>query len=119
MSSASSLAAIAFATAVALALPSVAAAQARRTLAELGRLDPPAYAAPLVRGGEPSPVFDEGIDAYRKRQYPRAADVFRRFVTVEPDDPAGNFFLAATLMMTDEVGEADDRLGVVLAAGET
>jgi predicted Zn-dependent protease len=105
----------AVAAAAVATLASAADAQPRRALAELGRFEPPAYAAPLVRRGDPSPVFDDAIDAYRRRQYARAADVFRRFVTVEPEDPAGNFFLAATLMMTDEVGEADDRLGVVLA----
>jgi predicted Zn-dependent protease len=96
-----------------------AAAQSRRALAQLGQLDPPRYAAPLVRAGDPAPVFEEGIRAYGQKQYQRAADLFRRFVTAEPDDPAANFFLAATLMMVDDVGEAEDRLGVVLAAGET
>ena len=52
------------------------------------------------------------MKAYESRRFERAADVLRRFVTVEPDDPAGNFFLAVSLMMTDDVGEAEDRLGV-------
>jgi hypothetical protein len=95
------------------------AAQSRRTIAELGRLDPPAYVAPLVRGGDPAPVFDDALLAYRGRRYEAAADLLRRFVTAEPDDPAGNFFLAVSLMMTDEVGEAEDRIGVVLAGGES
>ena len=58
-------------------------------------------------------------EAYAGRRYERAADTLRRFVTVEPDDPAGNFFLASCLMMTDEVGEAEDRLAVVVGAGST
>jgi hypothetical protein len=93
--------------------------QSRRVLAELGRIDPPAHAAPLAREGEPSPVFDEAMKAYTGRRYASAADILRRFVTVEPEDPAGNFFLAVSLMMTDEVGEAEDRLGVVIGAGTT
>jgi predicted Zn-dependent protease len=93
----------------------VLSAQSRRVLADLGRIDPPGYAPPLVRD-RGAPVFDEAIGSYRARQYERAANLLRRFVTQEPDDPAGNFFLAASLMMTDEVGEAEDRLGVVLAA---
>lgn len=101
------------------ALAAVAEAQSRRVLAELGKLDPPAHAAPLERGGDPSAVFDDAMKAYGGRQYSRAADILRRFVTVEPDDPAGNFFLAASLMMIDEVGEAEDRLGVVIGAGST
>jgi Flp pilus assembly protein TadD len=92
--------------------------QSRRVLAELGRLEPPAYAAPLLRT-EPAPVFDEAMQAYSERRFERAADVLRRFVTSEPEDPAANFFLAVSLMMTDDVGEAEDRLGVVLQAGAT
>ncbi len=95
----------------------VASAQSRRVLAELGKFDPPAYTAPLERTGEMSPVFDEAMKAYGSRRYERAADVLRRFVTIEPDDAAGNFFLAVSLMMTDDVGEADDRLGAVIVAG--
>jgi predicted Zn-dependent protease len=95
---------------------SFAAAQSKRTIAELGRLDPPAYASPLVRTGERSEVFDDAIAAYGARQYERSADLLRRVVAAEPDDVAANFYLAMSLMMTDEVGEAEDRLGAVLAA---
>jgi len=97
----------------------MAFAQSRRTLADLGRIDPPPHTAPLLRAGEPSSVFDDAMKAYDGRQYERAAGILRRFVTVEPDDPAGNFFLAVSLMMTDEVGEAEDRLNVVVDAGST
>jgi predicted Zn-dependent protease len=97
----------------------VASAQSRKVLAELGTLDPPAYAAPLDRKGVGSPVFDDAMTAYESRRFERAADVLRRFVTVEPDDPAGNFFLAVSLMMTDDVGEAEDRLGVIIDSGST
>jgi predicted Zn-dependent protease len=96
-----------------------ASAQSNRVLADLGRIDPPAHTAPLERTGEPSYVFDDAMKAYDSRRYERAADILRRFVTVEPDDPAGNFFLAVSLMMTDEVGEAEDRLNVVVDAGAT
>jgi predicted Zn-dependent protease len=92
------------------------AAQSRRTLAALGRFDPPAYAQPLVRSGDPSPVFDDAIAAYGRRQFERAADLLRRMVAADPDDLAANFYLAASLMMTDEVGEAEDRLRAVLSA---
>ena len=102
-----------------VACVTVVSAQSRRVLADLGKLDPPLHAAPLERTGERSAVFDDAMRAYDAKQYGRAADVLRRFVTVEPDDPAGNFFLAASLMMTDEVGEAEDRLGVVIGAGAT
>ena len=108
--------------AAAVLLPASAAAQSKRALAELGRLTPPAYAAPLVREGDPegvSPAFGDGMRAYGRKQYAAAADLLRRFVAAEPEDPAGNFFLAASLMMTDEVGEAEDRLGVVIGAGQT
>src|SRR5262245_46559960 len=101
-----------------LAAAAPAGAQSRRALAELGKLEPPRYGAPLERAGDPAPVFQDAMRAYGARPYDRAADSFRRFVTAEPDDPAANFFLAVTLMMIDDVGEAEDRLGVVLAAGE-
>jgi hypothetical protein len=94
-------------------------AQPRKALADLGRLTPPPYEAPYLRAGDPWPVFDEAMRAYGRKQYAAAADLLRRAVTAEPDDPAANFFLSATLMMTDEVGEAEDRAGVVLAAGQT
>jgi predicted Zn-dependent protease len=103
---------------IAVAACAVVSAQSRRVFAELGKLDPPLHAT-LERTGDPSAVFDDAMKAYDARQYIRAADVLRRFVTVEPDDPAGNFFLAVSLMMTDEVGEAEDRLGVVIGAGAT
>jgi predicted Zn-dependent protease len=94
-------------------------AQSRKVLTELGRIDPPAYAAPLIRTGDPSPGFDAAMEAYRRRQYGQAVDALRRFVTAEPEDRAANFFLAAALMMTDEVGEAEDRLRAVLADGHS
>lgn len=109
-----------FACVAVLVMTAAAAhAQSRRALAELGRLIPPAHAEPLLRSGDPSPVFEEAMTAYARKQYGHAADLLRRFAAVEPDDPAGNFFLAVSLMMTDEVGEAEDRLAAVLAAGQT
>lgn len=94
-------------------------AQANRTLRELGRFEPPAYAGSLVREGEAWPVFESAMQAYQRKQYQQCADLLRRAVTAEPDDPAANLFLASCLMMTDEVGEAQDRAGVALAAGQT
>jgi Flp pilus assembly protein TadD len=93
--------------------------QSRKVLTEIGRLDPPAYAAPLIRSGDPSPEFDAAMEAYAKRQYGQTADALRRFVTAEPEDQAANFFLAVALMMTDDVGEAEDRLRAVLAGRGT
>jgi predicted Zn-dependent protease len=108
------------AVSIAVVLATAAAhAQSRKALQELGRLVPPAYTDPLVRQGEASAAFDEAIHAYEAKRYPLAADRFRRLIAVDPDDLAGNFYLAVTLMMTDEVGEAEDRLGAVLAAGES
>ncbi|HEV3057654.1 MAG TPA: tetratricopeptide repeat protein [Vicinamibacterales bacterium] len=93
--------------------------QSRKVLTELGRVIPPAYAAPLIRTGDPSPEFDAAIEAYARRQYGPAADALRRFITAEPEDQAANFFLAVALMMIDDVGEAEDRLRAVLAGDET
>jgi predicted Zn-dependent protease len=104
---------------LAVASSLAASAQSRKALAELGKLDPPAYAASPDRTGEQLPVFAEAMQAYERRRYERSADLLRRFVAIEPDDPAGNFFLAVSLMMTDDVGEAEDRLGVVIGAGPT
>jgi len=100
---------------LALGLSRPAHAQSRRALAELGRLVPPPYEAPLLRPGDPSEVFDEAINAYSTRQFDRAAELLRRRVAAEPDDAAANFYLAVSLMMTDDVGEAEDRLRAVLA----
>jgi predicted Zn-dependent protease len=102
-----------------LAAASVLHAQSRKALQELGRFVPPPYAEPLVRRGDSSAAFDEAIRAYEAKRYPAAADRFRRLIAADPDDVAGNFYLAVTLMMTDEVGEAEDRLGAVLAASES
>ena len=101
------------ALAVGIVLP--ADAQSRRVLAELGRLDPPAYTEPLVHAGDPSEVFDAALNAYKARDFTHAAELLRRRVAAEPDDIAANFYLAVSLMMTDEVGEAEDRLRAVVA----
>lgn len=102
---------------VAAACP--ASAQSRRALAELGRLTPPAYEGSLIRTADAAPVFDEAMRDYRQRAYGRVADRLRRFAAAEPDDPAGNFYLAVSLMMIDEVGEAEDRAAAVVAVGPT
>lgn len=94
-------------------------AQSARALRDLGRFDPPAYNGTLVRQGDPWPVFESAIETYQRRQYQQCADLLRRAVTAEPDDAAANYFLATCLMMTDEVGEAEDRVGVAIAAGQT
>jgi hypothetical protein len=97
----------------------VVQAQSKRALNELGRFEPPAYGGPLVRQGDPWPVFESAMQAYGRKQYQDCADLLRRAVTVEPDDAAANVFLASALMMTDEVGEAEDRATAALAAGQT
>lgn len=107
------------ATIMLLAMCGTAAAQSRRALRELGRISPPAYGGPLIRPGEAAPVFEDAMRAYRLKQYAGAADLLRRFAAAEADDPAGNFFLAVSLMMIDEVGEAEDRAAAVIAAGQT
>jgi predicted Zn-dependent protease len=112
-------AAIALAVIPALVAVAPLGAQSRRALTELGRFEPPAYAPPFVRHGEPLPVFEDAMKAYGRKQYDQCAELLRRAVAVEPDDAAANVFLASALMMTDEVGEAEDRVGVVLAAGQT
>jgi predicted Zn-dependent protease len=105
--------------AVAASFAPVAHAQSKRALNELGRFEPPAYSGPLVRQGDAWPVFESAMQAYGRKQYQECADLLRRAVTVEPDDAAANVFLASALMMTDEVGEAEDRATVALAAGQT
>lgn len=110
--------AIAIGAAAALCMPA-ASAQSKRALTELGRFEPPSYAAPLIRPGDPWPLFESAMHAYARKQYQQCADLLRRAVTVEPDDAAANVFLASALMMTDEVGEAEDRAGVAVAAGQT
>jgi len=110
--------AIAIGAAAAVWVPA-AFAQSKRALNELGRFEAPPYAAPLVRGGDPWPVFESAMQVYARKQYQQCADLLRRAVTVEPEDAAANVFLASALMMTDEVGEAEDRAGVAVAAGQT
>lgn len=101
------------------AVASSASAQSKRALRELGRYEPPPYAASLVRQGDEWPLFESAIKAYTQRQYQETADLLRRGVAADPDDAAANFFLAASLMMTDEIGEAEDRAGAAIAAGQT
>jgi predicted Zn-dependent protease len=102
-----------------LSLGAAVQGQSKRALNELGRFEPPAYSGPLVRQGDPWPVFEAAMQAYSRKRYQESADLLRRAVTVEPDDAAANLFLASALMMTDEVGEAEDRATVALAAGQT
>ena len=59
------------------------------------------------------------MDAYAAKQFDRAADGLRRVITSDPGNVTANFYLAVSLLMTDDVAEAIDRLHAVIGAGDS
>ena len=89
----------------------------RDAVQSLARVEPPAYVRPAARD-ERSPIFDEAIAEYAARRYQRAADGLRRVIASDPDDLPATFYLAVSLMMTDEVDEAIECLTRLVSADE-
>ncbi|HWD00726.1 MAG TPA: hypothetical protein VG456_28415 [Candidatus Sulfopaludibacter sp.] len=79
----------------------------RQELAELARLDPPAYAATVLRGA-PSKAesqFEAAMQAYSRRDYPQAAEGLRQTLTLDSGAEAARFFLGACDVLT---GKTED-----------
>jgi hypothetical protein len=100
-----------------MSLVPAAQAQSKRALNELGHFEPPAYSGPLVRQGEPWPVFESAMSA-------DGSNISSARIRCAARSPSNRMMRrrtapASALMMTDEVGEAEDRATVALAAGQT
>jgi predicted Zn-dependent protease len=101
------------------AAPAAAAARSHDALIAMARVDPPRDAPLAIRTDDVPPFFNEAMAAYSARKYAAAADGLRRVITSEPDDVHANFFLAVSLLMTDDVDEAIDRLRQVIGSGDS
>jgi len=91
----------------------------REALMMLARVEPPRYVALTLRSADAPSAFDEAMQAYASKKFGEAAVGLRRVVNSEPNDLQANFFLAVSLLMTDDVGAAIDQLHAVLAAGDS
>jgi len=91
----------------------------RESLLALTRVEPPAFVPLTLRSADAPQAFDDGMAAYAAQKYQDAAKALERVVAAKPGDVQANFYLAVSLLMTDDVGRAIDRLHVVLDAGDT
>jgi TolA-binding protein len=87
----------------------------RQRLIELAQLDPPAYAAPVLRGMESKAEmqFQKAMQAYQRRDYPPAVAGLRAALRLDPAAPAPRFFLGACLLLSGQVEEGIGELRTV------
>jgi tetratricopeptide (TPR) repeat protein len=73
-------------------------------LAELARLDPPAYPAPVLRGAQ-SPAesqFREAMQAYSDHDYRQAITGLQAALRLDPGAESARFFLGACYLMSGD-----------------
>ena len=88
------------------------------TLAELARLEPPAYVAPGLRGAETTAetLFREAMEAYLRRDYAGAIAGLRASLRMDPEAAAPRFFLGASELLTGRTVDGMNDLGRVAAS---
>lgn len=91
----------------------------RDALLALARVEPPAFVALTLRSASEPQAFDDAMAAYAAHNYQDAAKDLKSVIAAQPVDVQANFYLAVSLLMTDDVAQAIDRLRVVLGAGDT
>jgi len=89
-------------------------------LAELARVDPPAYAASATRGidTKAESQFLNAMKLYEARDYPGAIAGLRASLASDPDSAPTRFFLGACYLLTGHSGEGISALRAV-AAGDS
>lgn len=105
---------IGFGSKVSLSLPgkntpqAQVAAPAARDWTELARLDPPAYQPNTLRaaGSQAEVRFQSAMDAYLRRDYPRAIAGLQASLELDPDGAAPRFFLGACDLLTGDTAGA-------------
>ena len=76
-------------------------------LAELGRIDAPAYPPPAFRGIDSAPeqLFRKAMESYLQRDYAHAIPGLRAALNLDPRLEAPRFFLGACYLLTGEVAQ--------------
>jgi hypothetical protein len=88
----------------------------------LGRvLEPPVYLGVAVRGtpGRADSIFDRAMTAYAARRYAEAAAGLRSALAAGQDSVPTEFFLGASLLLSDDARAAAVTLEHVVAKGDT
>jgi tetratricopeptide (TPR) repeat protein len=93
----------------------------RPTLAELAKVQPPAYTPVTLRGGEnaASRAFRAAMELYRSGQYKSAIPGLSQAVRLDPHDAGSRFFLGICHLLTGQTEAAIVVLQQVLALGDT
>jgi hypothetical protein len=86
-----------------------------------GLLEPPAYLGVPVRGtpGRADSVFERAMNDYASRHYAAAAEGLRAALAAGEDSVPTEFFLGATLLMSDDAKGAAAAFDRVIAKGDT
>jgi hypothetical protein len=84
---------------------------------DLGRLDPPAYAVPVLRGMETGAElqFLEAMKSYQTRDYPAAISGLQASLNADSNAVAPRFFLGASYLLAGRSGEGISELTKVAA----
>jgi hypothetical protein len=87
----------------------------RADLTELARLEPPAYFAPSRNSAETAEetLFREAMEAYLRRDYPRAIAGLREVLDAAPMASAPRFFLGVSELLIGRTAEGMVDLGQV------
>jgi tetratricopeptide (TPR) repeat protein len=86
-------------------------------LAALGKTDEAQAIARRVASLEPVPPFQyfhQGVAAYQERQYDKARDLFRREIKRAPYNDEFHFWLAATYLQLNRLGDARNELALAV-----
>jgi TolA-binding protein len=87
----------------------------RRQLAELAKMDPPSYAAPVLRGvdSRAESQFREAMQAYSRHDYRQATTGLQAALSLDPTSDAARFFLGACYLLTGDPATGTRELSVV------
>jgi len=90
-------------------------------LAELARVDAPAWTPVQLRGAESeaSVRFGEAMVPYAKRDWPAALPLLREAARLDPGAPEVSFYRGASALLAGETPEAIESLRRVVSLGET
>ena len=89
-------------------------------VAQLARIEPPAYAPFRVRSGdERAARFDEAMGAYSAGDFERARNLLQGIVKDDSGNLPARFYLGVCLMMRDDAGAAVEQFRDVIAAGSS
>jgi tetratricopeptide (TPR) repeat protein len=88
-------------------------------LRALGRLDPPAYDPPKLRGAPPPEDLASAMRRYTRGDYAAAASGLEPVVRRDPRDATAGFFLGVSYLLTDRLDDGVTELRRTIALGDT